>query len=85
MYTAVPQVAMRAPTSHMINATPTLPDDRRMLLGVAYILVRFVFISNLIDLLYNAPCSYHPIKNKKSSAEEAYKGCGLCIEYDSIK
>ena len=29
---------MRAPTSHMIKDTPTLPDDRRMLLGVAYIL-----------------------------------------------
>ena len=29
---------MKAPTSHMINATPTLPDECRMLLGVAYIL-----------------------------------------------
>ena len=31
---------MRAPTSHMIKDTPTLPDDRRMLLGVAYILLQ---------------------------------------------
>ena len=27
---------MRAPSSHMIKDTPTLPDDRRMLPGVAY-------------------------------------------------
>ena len=38
IYTVVPQAAIRAPTSHMIKDTPTLPDDRRMLLGVAYIL-----------------------------------------------
>lgn len=30
---------MRAPTSHMINATPTLPEDLNILLGVAYILM----------------------------------------------
>ena len=40
IYTAVPQAAMKAPTSHMIKDTPTLPDNRRMLLGVAYILLR---------------------------------------------
>jgi hypothetical protein len=40
MYTAVPQAATRAPTSHMIKDTPTLPDKRRILLGVAYILLQ---------------------------------------------
>ena len=40
IYTVVPQAAMRAPTSHMIKDTPTLPEDRRMLLGVAYILIQ---------------------------------------------
>ena len=44
IYTAVPQVAMNAPTSHVIKATPTLPDERRMLLGVAYNLRRRKFV-----------------------------------------
>ena len=65
---------MQAPTSHMIKDTPTLPDDRRMLLGVAYILfhrwsVRIHHQSKIRD---NAPRSYHQIKNKKSGTEEAY-------------
>jgi hypothetical protein len=37
-YTAVPAAAMRAPTSHIKSATPTLPEERRMTLGVATIL-----------------------------------------------
>jgi hypothetical protein len=42
LYTAVPHAAMRASTSHMINDSPTLPDDWRMLLGIAYILFQTV-------------------------------------------
>ena len=40
MYTAVPHNATVAPSSHMIRDNPTLPDERRMTLGVAKILSR---------------------------------------------
>ena len=39
MYTAVPHAATTAPRSHMIKDIPTLPDERRMTLGVAKMLV----------------------------------------------
>lgn len=38
MYTAVPHAATTAPNSHMTSDNPTLPDDRRMTLGVAKML-----------------------------------------------
>ena len=78
-YTAVPQAAINAATSHMINATPTLPDDRRMLLGVAYILrrIKFVRLHCLFHRLYNLPSSYHLIKNKKDSTQDPYRWCHL--------
>lgn len=39
IYTAVPIAAIKAPRTHMRSATPTLPEVRRMTLGVAKILV----------------------------------------------
>lgn len=38
MYTAVPQAAIAAPSNHITKESPTLPDARRMTLGVAKIL-----------------------------------------------
>lgn len=35
MYTAVPAAATDAPRIHMTKATPTLPEERKMTLGVA--------------------------------------------------
>lgn len=38
IYTAVPAAATTAPSTHKISATPTLPEERRMTLGVANML-----------------------------------------------
>lgn len=38
MYTAVPHAAIVAPNNHITKESPTLPDARRMTLGVANIL-----------------------------------------------
>jgi len=66
---------MKAPTSHMIKATPTLPDEWRMLLGVAYILIHGQICSYSwligIDSAKNAPASNHAVEDKKSGTEEA--------------
>ena len=59
IYTAVPQAVMNAPTIHMINATPTLPDDRRMLLGVANILRRIQFVCT--HCLFHRLHTTHPV------------------------
>ena len=48
---------MKAPTSHIISATPTLPDDLNILLGVAYILVD----SMLEDSVTNSPTITNPV------------------------
>lgn len=34
-YTAVPAMAIKVPTTHIINDKPTLPDSDRIVLGVA--------------------------------------------------
>ena len=76
---------MRAPTSHMIKDTPTLPEDRRMLLGVAYILFQrrwsarvHLPISKIHD---NSPGSYHRIEDKKSSTDKAYGVDSIKFQY----
>jgi len=79
---------MKAPASHMTKATPTLPDECRMLLGVAYILLHRTICSYLLAISwirYDAPGSYHPIKNKKSGTEEAYRGCGILFSSNTIE
>ena len=76
---------MRAPTSHMIKDTPTLPEDRRMLLGVAYILFQrrwsarvHLPISKIHD---NSPGSYHRIEDKKSCTDKAYGMASIKFQY----
>ena len=58
---------MRAPTSHMINATPTLPDDLNILLGVAYILMVYILDDSGIDSPSTNPVPMTRLKMRKDA------------------
>lgn len=48
IYTAVPAAAIAAPDNHMMNVTPTLPEARKMMLGVAYML--FISFNSMLPM-----------------------------------
>ena len=56
IYTAVPAAAIVAPNSHITNVTPTLPEARKMMLGVAYIL--FISFNSMHPMLVGGCVSY---------------------------
>jgi hypothetical protein len=58
---------MRAPTSHIINATPTLPDDLNILLGVAYILINYLLDDSGIDSPSTYPVPITQLKIRKDA------------------
>ena len=58
---------MRAPTSHMISATPMLPDDLNILLGVAYILINYILDDSGIDSLSTNPVPMTRLKIRKDA------------------
>lgn len=70
MYTAVPHAATTAPSSHMSNDSPTLPDDRSITLGVAKIL-RLVSVVHARDSTRDAPRPDYAVEDEERGAGEA--------------
>ena len=81
MYTAVPHNATVAPSSHMMSDNPTLPDERRITLGVANIL-RIGAFGSARDCLRTMQCmSTHPVPmTLLNMSDAALNGpnCRLC-------
>lgn len=51
----------------MISATPTLPDDLNILLGVAYILINYILDDSGIDSLSTNPVPMTRLKIRKDA------------------
>ena len=51
----------------MIRATPTLPDDLNILLGVAYILINYILIDFNINSLSTNPVPMTRLKIRKDA------------------
>jgi hypothetical protein len=73
---------MRAPTSHMINATPTLPDDLNILLGVAYILINYMLDDSGIDSPGTNPDPITQLKIRKDALKRPATNIRLICLYD---
>jgi hypothetical protein len=72
---------MRAPTSHMINATPTLPDDLNILLGVAYILMVYISDDYGIDSPSTNPVPMTRLKIRKDALRRPATKIRLLCQY----
>jgi hypothetical protein len=65
-YTADPVAATTAPSSHMVNAMPTLPADLKMTLGVAKILLipqMGIARKSCVRISGDRPCANHPVED----------------------
>lgn len=72
-YTAVPARAMNIPTTHIIKDRPTLPDNCRIVLGVAKIPVPIMRLKMSNEALNTPSC--------RRSSGEASKTLPSSIEY----
>lgn len=68
-------MAMRAPTTHMMSAMPTLPDECRITLGVAKILYLFQAAAKHAESMSSAPRSNYAVKDKECRAGDAWQYC----------
>jgi hypothetical protein len=73
---------MRAPTSHMINATPTLPDDLNILLGVAYILINYILDDSCVNSPDTNPDPITLLKIRKDALKRPATNIRLICLYD---
>ncbi len=73
MNTAVPHAATDAPKNHITREKPTLPEDLRMALGVANILVNQIqhyLLDPAKDSCRNQPSSNHTIYYQEGRAHQ---------------
>jgi hypothetical protein len=76
---------MRAPTSHMINATPTLPDDLNILLGVAYILINYILDDSGVDSPGTNPVPMTRLKIRKDALKRPATNIKLlCLYFEEL-
>ncbi|OJT02833.1 hypothetical protein TRAPUB_6689 [Trametes pubescens] len=72
IYTAVPHRATVAPSSHMTSDRPTLPDERKITLGVANILHKSHQPSDFHgERQSTAPSAYDAVEYERRGAQES--------------